>query len=545
MKVLARPGAALAVLAIVCGLTACGGGGGGGAWLPFAGMPPAASTGNDLPPLPPDPSDDPGNPPSNGGIEPIVPSIAVANLCAVPRAGIDPTTGLPYRDRLGSFTFEKNWVRAWIDETYLWFDEVPTTLAARDYATPIAYFDVLKTPVVTDSGRPKDRFHFTQDTAAYNGLASGGVEVGYGAEFAFLSATPPRDVRVAYTEPGSQAEAQGLVRGDRLLAVDGVDMVDGTDVDTLNAGLAPAQQDEQHVFLFRAKDDTEYTVTLTAAGVTRHPVQNVKTIPTSHGLAGYLQFNDHIATAEAELIAAFDWLKSRQAGQGVDHLVLDLRYNGGGLVHIASRLATMISEGTATAGKTFERLQTNSKNPFNWPGGAIDMPFYTTQSGTYAPPLPRLGLSHITVLAGPDTCSASEALVNGLRGVDIGVTLVGGTTCGKPYGFIPTDNCGTTYFAIQFEGLNHRGEADYGDGMAPTCEVADDFDHILGDPQEARLAAALHMIEGNACPVAMPSAKGDAALRRKAEAAGTPYLVRPPHRENRLLTLPGLPGDGT
>ena len=89
------------------------------------------------------------------------------------------------------------------------------------------------------------------------------------------------------------------------------------------------------------------------------------------------------------------------------------------------------------------------------------------------------------MLAGPDTCSASESVVNSLRGVGVTVNLVGGATCGKPYGFFPQDNCGTTYFAIQFQGVNQQGFGDYGDGFAPTCAVADDFGHALGDPAEA------------------------------------------------------------
>jgi hypothetical protein len=141
------------------------------------------------------------------------------------------------------------------------------------------------------------------------------------------------------------------------------------------------------------------------------------------------------------------------------------------------------------------------------------------------------------VLAGPDTCSASESVVNSLRGIGVSVNLVGGTTCGKPYGFFPQDNCGTTYFAIQFQGVNHQGFGDYSDGFAPNCAVADDFGHALGDPAEARLAAALALQSGGACPAPVSSNKEELALR-KAEAAGQPYLVRSPARESRLLARP-------
>jgi hypothetical protein len=493
-----------------------GGGGGGGAFVPLAAT---------LPQQPAASSDD----------DAIVASASVAGLCAVPRTGADPDTGAAFPDRSGTLVDEKRWVRGWIDETYLWFDEVPTTLASKDYATPIAWFNVLKTPSLTASGRAKDRFHFTQDTAAYRALSRSGVDVGYGFELAFLSAAPPRDVRVAYTEPSAPASQAGIVRGTRVLEIDGIDVANGSETARLNAGLAPKTEGESHSFKLRAPDGTERTLSLTAARVTRMPVQNVKTIATASGPVGYLQFNDHLATAEAALIAAFDQLQ----GAGVVDLVIDMRYNGGGLLDVASELASMVSSGATTTGAVFERLIFNSKNPFRLLPAQATVPFHTTSRGFSTPagqPLPRLGLSRVTVLAGPDTCSASESVVNSLRGVGVAVNLVGGTTCGKPYGFFPQDNCGTTYFAIQFQGVNNQGFGDYGDGFAPTCAVADDFDHALGDPAEARLAAALTLRSTGACP-APGSSKTELALR-KAEAQGAAYLVRSPARESRLVAPP-------
>ncbi|CAN7166030.1 S41 family peptidase [Variovorax sp. LjRoot84] len=515
MRVVLPMRAALAMLVAAAALTACGGGGGGGGGgLPLAMAPTPAASGD----------------------EPIVASSSVAGQCAAPRTGVDPDTGAAFPDQLGTLAAEKRWVRGWIDETYLWFDEVPTTLAAGDYATPITYFNVLKTPKLTAAGRAKDRFHFTQDTAAYRALSQNGVGVGYGAELAFLSASPPRDVRVAYTEPGSPAAQAAIVRGTRLIEIDGVDLVSGTDTATLNAGLAPAREGEAHNFKLRAPDGSERTLTLTAARITRTPVLNVKTIDTASGPVGYLLFNDHLATAEAPLVAAVNQLKSA----GIADLVIDMRYNGGGLLDIASELASMVSSGAATTGAVFERLQFNNKNPFNLAPSQATLPFHATSRGFSVPAgqaLPRLGLSRVTVLAGPDTCSASESVVNSLRGIGVTVNLVGGGTCGKPYGFFPQDNCGTTYFAIQFQGVNQQGFGDYSDGFAPACVVADDFGHALGDPAEARLAAALALRSGGACPAPVSSNKEEMALR-KAEAAGQPYLVRSPARESRLLARP-------
>ncbi|GIT39401.1 MAG: hypothetical protein Ct9H300mP8_05970 [Gammaproteobacteria bacterium] len=127
--------------------------------------------------------------------------------------------------------------------------------------------------------------------------------------------------------------------------------------------------------------------------------------------------------------------------------------------------------------------------------------------------LPTLDLERLFVLTGPGTCSASESIINGLRGIDVDVVQIGASTCGKPYGFYAFDNCGTTYFSIQFRGSNAKGFGDYTDGFSPTnepssgtplpgCFVLDDFDHALGDPLEGRLNTALAYRINGVCPTA-------------------------------------------
>lgn len=517
-------GCAVAALA----LTGCGGGGdssggGVGAFLPPASTPAPATGGNSA------------QQPATEEV--LVSSSSVAGLCAAPRFGVDPDTGAAFPDRTGSLTDEKRWVRGWIDETYLWYSEVPSGLQANAYATPVSYFAALKTPAVTASGRARDRFHFTYDTSTYRELVQSGASPGYGMELAFLSATIPRDVHVAYTEPGGPAAQAGITRGAKLLEVDGVDVVNGNDTARLNAGLAPQAAREAHSFkLAPADGSASVSVTLTSARVASTPVQNVRTIDTASGKVGYLQFNDHNEPAEAQLIGAVNQFKTA----GIADLVLDMRYNGGGLLAIASELAYMVATPAATQGKTFERLRFNDKDPFGLTASQATLPFYGTTRGYSTPagqPLPQLGLNRVTVLAGPDTCSASESVVNSLRGVGVTVNLVGGTTCGKPYGFYAQDNCGTTYFAIQFQGVNQQGFGDYGDGFAPTCAVADDFGHALGDPAEARLAAALGLRSGGACPA--PASTKSALESLKSEAIGIPYLRRSPPRENRVVERRG------
>lgn len=478
-----------------------------------------------------------------GGSTTLEQSSAFAAQCVAPRpAGtIDPFTQLRYGDRPGSTATEKTWVRAWIDETYLWYSEVPSRDAAS-YPDAVRYFDVLLTPAVTASGKPKDRFHFTYSTPDWVALILSGTELGYGIEFAAISVNPPRSYVVAFTEPGSPAATNNIGRGAELVTVDGVDFVNGSDRDTLNRALFPSSA-TSHSFTFREPGGTTRSVTMTPTQVTRTPVQNVKVLQTATGKVGYLQFNDHIATSEPQLIAAINQLNAQGP---ISDLVLDIRYNGGGYLDIAGQLAHMIAGSSRTAGKTFERIIFNDKNPFRFSSADSITPFHSTTLGfTSSPrfgnPLPTLNLNRVFVLTGAGTCSASESIINGLRGIDVQVIQIGAATCGKPYGFFGTDNCGTTYFAIQFQGVNHKDFGDYADGFVPAgtfangvpgCAVADDFTHALGDPAEARLAAALTYRTTGACPGAISSAR-EASLSLRAPSE--PVLMRTPLRENRFL----------
>tara|TARA_B100001115_G_scaffold174482_1_gene159494 strand:- start:51 stop:920 length:870 start_codon:yes stop_codon:yes gene_type:complete len=252
---------------------------------------------------------------------------------------------------------------------------------------------------------------------------------------------------------------------------------------------------------------------MTAQEITSTPVQNLSFLQTDNGLVGYFTFNNHIAPAEELLIEAIKEIRD----QNIADLVIDLRYNGGGFLAIANELSSMIA-GDNAVGQIFEELEFNSKHPeFNPVTGERISPKrflsvtqgFSVQEGT---PLPRLGLERVFIISGSGTCSASESIINGLRGIDVEVILVGNTTCGKPYGFYAFDNCGTTYFSIQFKGKNNKGFGDYSDGFSPNnrpseagvpikgCLVPDDFSHALGDPDEARLKAVLDYRQSQTCP---------------------------------------------
>jgi hypothetical protein len=477
------------------------------------------------------------------------PAANFAAQCIAPRSGNDPATGRPYPDRAGSVLAENNWLRSWSNDLYLWYDEIVDQDPAG-FTTPASYFAVLKTTALTASGAAKDKFHFTYDSAQWQAFSQSGVSAGFGPAWEVVASRPPREVRIAYLEPLAPATATeaSLARGALVLQVDGVDVVNGSNTTAINAGLFPSAAGQTHSFVVQGPGAlAQRTVTLVSANITSTPVMDTAAITTPTGKVGYLLFNDHIATAEAQLVTAFSTLRSA----AVNDLVIDIRYNGGGYLDIASEVAYMVAGSAATAGRTFELTQFNGKHPSIDPvaGGTITpIAFHASSLGLSSPagqPLPTLNLPRVFVLTGGGTCSASEAIINGLRGVGVQVIQIGSTTCGKPYGFYPQDNCGTTYFSIEFRGVNAVNFGDYADGFTPQnalntiaasarlpgCSVADDYAHALGDPLEGRFAAALVYRDLSSCPVASGMAPRQLAALRPGEGE----VAAPEARRIRIL----------
>ena len=437
---------------------------------------------------------------------------SMRNICANPR-----TTG-GYSDTQGDVTDENFWIRSYSNDTYLWYSELPdidpgTVNSAEDY------FDLMVTEGLSPTGNPKDQFHYSQDTEEYNNYYSG-VSAGYGVRFFIIESSPPRKIVVGYNEPNTPASDNNLSRGAEIISIDGENIEDSNNVDALNAGLFPVAVGESHTFVVKDLNaPEERTFTMVSAETTSMPVKNVNTFDVAGSKVGYFTFNSHIKPAETQLINAINELKA----EDVDELVVDLRYNGGGYLAIAAELAYMVA-GPASEGRVFDELTFNDKyterDPIN--NNVLEPSrFYSTAAGFDAPTdptpagatLPYLGLSRVFVLSSRGTASASEAVINGLRGVDVEVILIGEATRGKPYGWYALDNCGTTYSTIQFKGSNEKGFGDYSDGFFPVasadlsgaevtgCTVPDDLSNLLGDSNEGRLSAALTYIETGACPV--------------------------------------------
>lgn len=454
-------------------------------------------------------------------------SLDLWNRCDVMHTGT-------VQNQPGTQADEKGFIRAITEETYLWSSEVPA-IKASEYPTVVAYFNALKTPKLLANGSPKDRFHYSYPSEVWEAL-SRGVEVSYGLNWNAGANRVPRQWRVSIVDAASPAASAGIRRGDQLIMIDGEDFInrgDSAAVARFNAALTPAKADQPHTFTWW-RDGRIFDTTMLPAQVNAQPVQSVQIFDSAAGKTGYLNFIAHNGPAERQLYEAM----TAFSHAGVRELVLDMRYNGGGLINVASQLAYMIAGPEASNGKVFMRYATNGRLNPGRPSiffdralglaGPKPVPFGTV--------LPHLDLKRVTLLTGPATCSASEALINGLRGIDVEVRLVGGQTCGKPYAFIPMANCGTTYFLVQYQGTNQKGWGDFGEGFAPDCKVDDDMSHALGDPAESLLATALRLNAGASCASAAPRQGGRSASAATTDGSDAASVqVRSPLKEISIL----------
>jgi C-terminal processing protease CtpA/Prc len=217
---------------------------------------------------------------------------------------------------------------------------------------------------------------------------------------------------------------------------------------------------------------------------------------------GYFLFRNFVEPAVAELDAEFAAFKLA----GVRELVVDLRYNSGGLLSVAQVLSNLIG-GEVTQGQIQYTLEYNPDNSFR------------NQRVTFLDRVQSLDLTRVFFIVTGSSASASELVINALRPY-LDVVLIGETTFGKPVGQLGYTFCQKTLRPVSFSLVNADGVGDYFDGIAPTCAAGDDLDRPFGDPGEASLSEALSYLETGGCSV--PAVAG-----RKAFAGADAAAPRP------------------
>lgn len=408
-----------------------------------------------------------------------------------PQAPVDPRAGNVAQVNTALYEIMK--------EVYLWNDKLPATFDAARYRTADDALEALK-------DKTFDRWSYLEDIQTFMDYFEGGEYVGNGLG---LKLDKDGNLWVSYVYPNSPAGKAGITRGLKIAKINGQDVAALLNSNSIGDALGEDKAGVQTRFSFQDAAGKTTEATLAKEPVTINSVlfRNVKEVAGKK--VGYLVFTTFIDKSNAELDEAFSYFKS----QGVNELVLDLRYNGGGSLSVAQHLAGLIAPGKA--GQKFVELTYNTN--LNKQNKRFDIE---------AQPQ-AINLNRLFVITSRNTASASEAIINGLKPY-MPVVTIGSASHGKPVGMntLPIDlegnlldwddineqTKGYAFLPIMFKVANSSGQAEYFTGIPADGAASDNLAAPFGDAGEDCFAQALHYIQSGTFSTPLA-----AAGRRSAE----------------------------
>lgn len=427
-----------------------------------------------------------------------------------------------------SVSAQKTWVRNVTNEWYLFPDLLPSQVDLSAYPDAASLLDAMTAQARAEG---KDRFFsFLTTQQADSSFLQEGQFIGFGFRLV-IRGSQAFFLDVYENSPAADAE---LNRGGELLAVDSgsgfvsVAQLLQQDPNLANA-FGPSDEGVTRGLRFaQVPSGTVLERSLTKRVVTIQPIPDggarILTLANNPGIkVGYLQLRTFISSAETPLRQAFADFRN----QGVQNLIVDFRYNGGGLLSVAALLGDLLG-GLRSSSDLYFRLQfRNSKSGNN-------------ESVFFAPLAESVDAVSIAFITTGASASASELTVNSMDSW-ANVAMVGADTFGKPVGQSAFDlqGCDNRLRLVTFRAVNRDGEGDYYNGLASTlpgafCAADDQLERAPGDPLEASTATALSWLGVGACPAAAAS-----ALAQKLDPAGErlPLPERPSVAQSHL---PGL-----
>jgi C-terminal processing protease CtpA/Prc len=362
-------------------------------------------------------------------------------------------------------------VRDVLQSYYYWYKELPNP-DPSSFSSPEAYLEAVRYRALDSS------FSYITSKASSDAFFSESQFIGFGLSY---KQTGDAELRLVQTFPGSPAADAGMGRGDTLVSVNGKAVADLLRTGEISTIFGAEQVGVTADVAWRDTQGRSRSATLSKRLVTIPTVSQTALLDAGPARVAYIHFRNFVQPSVAALDTAF--AEARDAG--ATELVLDLRYNGGGLVSVAQHLAGLIG-GEPLVGKVFVQFTHNDKQ-------SSRNTAYNFESKPQA-----LAVTRLVVIATRGSASASEAVINGLRPY-MDVKVVGDWTYGKPVGQYGFDFCEKVLYPVSFLVTNARGEADYFSGIPADCAAADDVDHPLASPEEASLAEALHVVRYGRC----------------------------------------------
>ena len=241
---------------------------------------------------------------------------------------------------------------------------------------------------------------------------------------------------VNYVVPNSPAALAGLKRGDVITKVNGSPLtLNNSDLLYNNQVTVTLAATVQLISTGLITTDKTSSISITQADIDENPIAYYEKKVYGTKNIGYLVFNAFKADYNDELNAAFAQMKA----DGINELVLDLRYNGGGSLETAVALAGMINDSYSGSPYVFLDFNNkhNSEDGFDYLSNQMNTYSLVNnrpeKSGTQT--INSLNLTKVYVLVNFQTASASELTVQCLKKY-VNVVTIGYDTVGKFVGSI-------------------------------------------------------------------------------------------------------------
>lgn len=369
-------------------------------------------------------------------------------------------------------TSQNLWVRDQLNTYYYWYQFLTPGVNPASFSSPEAYLEGVRYRPIDNS------FSFITPAASNDAFYSDSQFIGYG----FGNQTTVNDIRVLQVYDDSPASEAGLSRGDRIVTVNGQSVTAMVANGTVGSAFGAADVGVVTTIEWDTLAGQRRSARMVKRLVTIPTVSLTRVVEVDGRRVGYLFFRNFVQPSTAALTDAFAALKAA----GANELVLDLRYNGGGLVDVAVHLASLIG-GARTNGQVMLNYVHNDKI------GPI-----LNKTTRFASPEQALNLQRLVVIATRSSASASELVINSLRPF-IPVTIIGDSTYGKPVGQYGLRFCDKVLYPVAFSIKNANLEGDFFDGIPVNCAAGDDYLRQLGDTAEASFAEALTFIRTGAC----------------------------------------------
>lgn len=196
---------------------------------------------------------------------------------------------------------------------------------------------------------------------------------------------------------------------------------------------------------------------------------------------GYLVYSTFEASFDQELFDVFKEFKN----QNIKDLILDLRYNGGGHVNSANLISSCIA-GDKCINKTFASYRYNDERMKDSKNQRPIEIFGYDKYNNLGTSLSAGGLNlpRVFCLVTNSSASASELVINSLRGIDIEVILIGTTTRGKNVGMeevkLTANDDKYMLYPITFQAYNAKGFGDFENGFTPDYEIDENSPNKVG-----------------------------------------------------------------